>query len=74
MHLRNRLSIGVLAIAMAAAPAVWAQVSSRPLAQVDAWGVGWIGANEGALPATFWDNTEAGTLAPLMTALQPKGK
>ena len=72
MHLRNRLGIGTVAFALAAAPAVWAQVSSRPLAQVDAWGVGWIGSNDGALPATFWDNTSAATLAPLMAAIQPK--
>ncbi len=72
MHLRNRLGIGTVAFALAAAPAVWAQVSSRPLAQVDAWGVGWIGSNDGALPATFWDNTGAATLAPLMAAIQPK--
>jgi hypothetical protein len=72
MPLRNRLGVGVLALALAAAPAVWAQVASRPLAQVDAWGVGWIGSNEGALPATFWDNTVAETLAPLMAATQPR--
>ena len=72
MHPRNRLVTGALAIALAATSSAGAQVASRPLAQVDAWGVGWIGANEGALPATFWDNTSAGTLAPLMTSLQPK--
>lgn len=72
MPLRNRIGIGVLALALAGAPAVWAQVASRPLAQVDAWGVGWIGSSEGALPATFWDNTSADTLAPLLAATQPK--
>jgi hypothetical protein len=71
MHRRNRLAVGALAFALAASTAS-AQVSSRPLAQVDAWGVGWIGSNEGALPATFWDNTEAETLVPLMSGLQPK--
>ncbi len=49
-----------------------AQVSSTPLAQVDAWGVGWIGANEGAVPATFWNNTSAKTLGPVMAAIQPR--
>jgi hypothetical protein len=72
MHLRNRLAVGAVVLALAAAPAAWAQVSSRPLAQVDAWGVGWIGSNEGALPATFWDSTSADTLAPLMAAIQAK--
>jgi hypothetical protein len=72
MHPRNKLGIGALAIALATSSAAWAQLSSRPLAQVDAWGVGWIGSNEGALPASFWDNTSSGTLAPLMTGLQPK--
>ena len=72
MRLRNRLGVAALAISLGATPIVMAQVSARPLAQVEAWGVGWIGANEGALPATFWDNTGAETLAPLMAALQPK--
>jgi len=72
MHPRNRLFTGTLALALATTSVAWAQVATRPLAQVEAWGVGWIGTNEGALPATFWDNTSATPLAPLMTALQPK--
>lgn len=70
MRRRNSLAAAALVLALAA-PAS-AQVSSAPLAQVDSWGVGWMSANDGALPATFWDNTGAGTLAPLMAALQPK--
>lgn len=72
MRLRNRLGVSALAISLVATPIVLAQVSARPLAQVEAWGVGWIGANEGALPATFWDRAGAETLAPLMAALHPK--
>lgn len=49
-----------------------AQVSSAPPAQVDAWGVGWISANEGAVPATFWANTSGPTLAPILAAIQPR--
>ncbi len=60
MRRRNRRLAGTLALAARGAPTACAQVSSAPLAQVDAWGVGWLGANEGALPATFWDNTDAG--------------
>ncbi len=72
MHLRSRLVTAALAIAAATTSVAWAQVATRPLAQVEAWGVGWIGTSEGALPASFWDNTSAGLLAPLMTSLQPR--
>jgi hypothetical protein len=72
MHLRSSLLTSAFAIAVATSSVAWAQVATRPLAQVDAWGVGWIGTNEGALPATFWDNTSAGPLAPLMASLQPR--
>lgn len=61
-----------LAAALLASQSAGAQVSSAPLAQVDAWGVGWIGANEGAVPATFWNNTSAKTLGPVMAAIQPR--
>ena len=61
-----------LAAALLASQSAVAQVSSAPLAQVDAWGVGWIGANEGAVPATFWNNTNAKTLGPVMAAIQPR--
>jgi hypothetical protein len=64
-------SIALLAALVAGSSAV-AQVSSAPLAQVDAWGVGWIGANEGAVPATFWNNTDGKTLGPIMAAIQPR--
>jgi len=71
MHLPSRFVTAALAIAAATTSVAWAQVATRPLAQVEAWGVGWIGTSEGALPASFWDNTSAGLLAPLMTSLQP---
>ncbi len=45
--------------------------SSGPLGQLNPWGVGWIGAHEGALPATLWDRTEAKDLAPLLQTIQP---
>lgn len=72
MRRRNKLGLAALTVALVAAPVLAQQVSSRPLAQVDAWGVGWIGANDGALPVGFWDNTTADTLAPLMASIQPK--
>ena len=73
MRLRNSalLSVALTALLLASSPA-GAQVSSAPLAQVDAWGVGWIGANEGATPATFWNNTNAKTLGPVMAAIEPR--
>ena len=61
-----------LTLTLLASQSSGAQVSSAPLAQVDAWGVGWIGANEGAAPATLWNNTSAKTLGPVMAALQPR--
>lgn len=70
MRLHNNLILA-LAIASATTPAS-AQVSTAPLAQVDAWGVGWIGANEGAVAANFWDNTGGATLGPVMASIQPK--
>ena len=63
---------GALSFALLAGSTAAAQVSSAPLAQVDAWGVGWIGANEGAVPATFWSNTSGKTLGPVMAAIQPR--
>lgn len=72
MRRRSKLGLAALTVALVAAPVLAQQVSSRPLAQVDAWGVGWIGANDGALPVGFWDNTTADTLAPLMASIQPK--
>lgn len=67
----SKVALAVLAFALAASPAA-AQVQSAPLAQVDAWGVGWIGANEGAVPATFWANADAETLAPVLAAIDPR--
>lgn len=72
MHRRNKLATAALVLTLAVAMPAAAQVSSTPLAQVDAWGVGWISANEGALPASFWENTEAETLAPIMASILPK--
>jgi hypothetical protein len=71
----RRNSWGTLAGGVALAlfsPSAVGQVSSAPLAQVDSWGVGWLGANDGGLPPDYWSNTDAGTLAPLMAAIQPK--
>lgn len=63
---------GAVVLALVTSQPSGAQVSSAPLAQVDAWGVGWIGANEGAVPSTFWNNTTAKTLGPVMAAIQPR--
>lgn len=75
--MRRRLNAlaGAAALALAAAivpPAISQQVASAPLSQVDPWGVGWLGANDGAIPTTFWANTNADALGPIFTALQPK--
>lgn len=69
--LLSTILAGALSAALLAGP-VGAQVSSAPLAQVDAWGVGWIGANDGAAPADFWNNTSGKTLGPVMAAIQPR--
>ncbi len=67
----NRLlSAAVLAIAMGASAS--AQVTSSSLPATDPWGVGWLGANDGPLPTTFWNNTSETTLAPLFSALKPR--
>lgn len=72
MRPRNSALVAIaLTAALLASPAV-AQVSSAPLAQVDAWGVGWIGASDGAVPAGFWSNTSGKTLGPVMAAIQPR--
>jgi hypothetical protein len=68
----RHLSKVLAAFAIATALPAHAQVSSAPPAQVDAWGVGWIGSNEGAVPSTFWANTNAETLGPLMASIQPR--
>ena len=70
MRRRNKALLPALALFLALPAA--AQVSSAPPAQVDAWGVGWIAANEGAVPATFWANTGAATLGPIMASIQPR--
>lgn len=73
MRPRNSALVSVaLTFALLSGSSAGAQVSSAPLAQVDAWGVGWIGANEGAVPSTFWNNTTAATLGPVMAAIQPR--
>ncbi len=75
MRRRSKALVPALALAFslpATALQASAQVSSAPPAQVDAWGVGWISASEGAVPATFWTNTGAPTLGPVMTAIQPR--
>ena len=61
-----------LALAAALAAPAAPQVASAPLSQVDSWGVGWLGANDGAIPTAFWANTNAEALGPIFTALQAK--
>lgn len=75
MRRRHNALACVAALVLAAAittPAMSQQVASAPLSQVDPWGVGWLGANDGAIPTTFWANTNADALGPIFTALQPK--
>jgi hypothetical protein len=76
MRRRNKLLASALilsfAASLAAATPATAQVSSAPLAQVDAWGVGWMGAADGAVASSFWNNTNAETIGPLLASLQPK--
>ncbi|MEQ1609388.1 MAG: hypothetical protein ABL956_10550 [Hyphomonadaceae bacterium] len=75
MRRRSRALACSLALTLAAAlagPAAAQQVSAAPLSQVDSWGVGWLSANEGAVPTGLWSNTNADALGPIFTALQPK--
>ncbi len=76
MRRRNRLLASALILSLAAsvpvAAPVAAQVSSAPLGPVDAWGVGWMGAADGAVPSSFWNNTTGETVGPILAALQPK--
>lgn len=61
-----------VALFLALAAPAHAQVSSAPLAQVDAWGVGWLRSNEGPLPTGIWANTTGDVLAPLYASIQPQ--
>ena len=75
--MRRRLNAlaGAAALVLAAAiatPALSQQVASAPLSQVDPWGVGWLSANDGAIPTAFWANTNAEALGPIFTSLQAK--
>lgn len=75
MRRRNKALASIIALGLAAAvaaPAVSQQVASAPLSQVDPWGVGWLSANDGAMPATFWANTTGDALAPIFTSIQPR--
>lgn len=73
MRRRNSLILGAAALAaLATAPTATAQVSSAPPASVDSWGVGWMGSADGAVPSTFWANTSAETLGPILASIQPK--
>ena len=75
MRRRSKALVSVLALGLAAAiaaPAMSQQVASAPLAQVDPWGVGWLSASDGAVPAAFWANTTGEALAPIFTSLQPR--
>jgi hypothetical protein len=75
MRRRSKALVSVLALGLAAAgaaPAISQQVASAPLAAVDPWGVGWLGANDGAMPVAFWANTTGEALAPIFASLQPR--
>jgi len=75
MRRRSKALVSILALGLAAAvaaPAMSQQVASAPLAAVDPWGVGWLGANDGAVAAAFWANTTGEALAPIFTSLQPR--
>lgn len=72
MRRRNSLILGALALTLAAALPATAQVSSAPPASVDSWGVGWMGSADGAVPSSFWANTSADTLGPILASIQPK--
>ncbi len=72
MRRRNSLSAGLLALSLTALLPAAAQVSPAPPAAVDSWGVGWIAAADGAVPSTFWANTSAETLAPILASIQPR--
>lgn len=71
MRPRNRL-LAAAAFALALGVPAAAQVTTGSLPQTDPWGVGWIGANDGPLPTTIWNNTDETTLAPLFGALKPR--
>jgi hypothetical protein len=76
MRRRNSaIAAGGLALLFAltlSQPAAPQQVAAAPLSQVDSWGVGWLGANEVAVPAAFWSNTTGDVLAPVFGAIQVK--
>ena len=47
-----------------------AQISSSgPLADVNPWGVGWIGSRENALPADFWGDSRKQDLTPIFQSM-----
>lgn len=74
MRRRNKALAAAVTLALTAALASPAapQVASAPLSQVDPWGVGWLAANDGAIPTGFWANTNGDVLAPIFAAIQPK--
>jgi hypothetical protein len=67
-----RIKAGLAIAALALASSAFAQGAPAPLAQLDPWGVGWLGRSDGALPATIWTNTSGESLAPVYAGLQPK--
>ena len=71
MSARNSAAPIAIALALAAASPSHAQVASAPLGQVDPWGVGWLGRNEGQLPTTIWANTSSEALGPVYAELKP---
>lgn len=75
MRPRNSALVGGLALALTAtfvAPAIAQQVSSAPVGQVNSWGVGFLSANDTAIPVGFWANTNGDALGPIFASLQPK--
>jgi hypothetical protein len=67
---RRTSASALAAILLAGATPTFAQVTSTPLAQLDPWSVGWLGANDGRLPATIWANTSSEALAPVYAELK----
>lgn len=66
-----RTSAALFALALASAAPSTAQVASAPLGQLDPWGVGWLGRNDGQLPTSIWANTSEEALGPIYAELKP---
>jgi hypothetical protein len=64
--------IGVSAAALLIAAPAFAQVQTSALDQIDSWGTGWLGKDDGALPANLWANTTTAALQPLFAEAKPQ--